>query len=392
MRRRRPTRPAARLLVSALVPLIGFVALDSEHEITLTVDGQPEVVRTHAPTVGEALARAGIDIAPQDRIVPPPDTPVESGMVIEYVRAREITVVIDDNEAQVIVTALTIDEMLEEIGAGVGRRDVVRPSRLAPVRSGMVVEVRRPVALTVVADGTTREVITDAATVGAVLQHLGIDLGRLDRVSPDPDTAPQPGMAVVVQRVTEGEEARTEQIPHRTVQRDAEDLPRSEQRVLQEGRHGVLEITEQVIRVDGEEESRTRIAERVAEEPRDEIVAVGTAAPAPARSPAPAAASEPPAEAARSQAGKASKYSAWFAGQTTASGEPYDPAALTAAHRTLPLGTMVTVTSLSSGRSVQVRINDRGPYVEGRIIDLSRAAFEAIANPAKGVIDVRIEW
>jgi rare lipoprotein A len=86
------------------------------------------------------------------------------------------------------------------------------------------------------------------------------------------------------------------------------------------------------------------------------------------------------------------RYSAWFAGQTTASGEPYDPAALTAAHRTLPLGTMVTVTSLSSGRSVQVRINDRGPYVEGRIIDLSRAAFEAIANPAKGVIDVRIDW
>jgi rare lipoprotein A len=76
--------------------------------------------------------------------------------------------------------------------------------------------------------------------------------------------------------------------------------------------------------------------------------------------------------------GVASVYADSLAGRLTASGEPYQPTALTAAHRSLPLGTRVQVVSLSSGRSVWVRINDRGPFVQGRIIDLSRAAAAQI--------------
>jgi rare lipoprotein A len=76
--------------------------------------------------------------------------------------------------------------------------------------------------------------------------------------------------------------------------------------------------------------------------------------------------------------GLASFYSDHLSGHLTASGEPYQPDALTAAHRRLPLGTQVEVVSLTSGRSVLVRINDRGPYVGGRIIDLSRAAAARI--------------
>ncbi len=62
-------------------------------------------------------------------------------------------------------------------------------------------------------------------------------------------------------------------------------------------------------------------------------------------------------------------------GQLTASGEPFDPSAMTAAHKTLPFDTRVRVTNPATGTSVTVRINDRGPFVEGRCIDLSRAAF-----------------
>jgi len=76
--------------------------------------------------------------------------------------------------------------------------------------------------------------------------------------------------------------------------------------------------------------------------------------------------------------GIASVYARSLAGRLTANGERYDPAALTAAHKSLPLGTRVEVVSLSSGRSVRVTINDRGPYVAGRIIDLSSAAAAQI--------------
>ena len=78
------------------------------------------------------------------------------------------------------------------------------------------------------------------------------------------------------------------------------------------------------------------------------------------------------------QAGVASWYGPGFHGRKTANGERFNMNALTAAHRTLPLGTQVVVTNRSNGRSVVVRINDRGPYVGRRLIDLSKASAQAI--------------
>lgn len=87
----------------------------------------------------------------------------------------------------------------------------------------------------------------------------------------------------------------------------------------------------------------------------------------------------------------ASWYGEEFQGLSTASGEPFDRLDLTAAHRTLPLGTRLIVTNLENGRSVEVRVNDRGPFVAGRDIDLSEAAFAAIAPLHAGVILVRLQ-
>ena len=90
--------------------------------------------------------------------------------------------------------------------------------------------------------------------------------------------------------------------------------------------------------------------------------------------------------------GRASYYGKEFAGRLTASGEPFDPTELTAAHRTLPFGTRVRVTNLANGRSVVVRINDRGPYAHGRIIDVSRAAAEKLGMVHRGIVRVRVEY
>ncbi|WP_201761063.1 MULTISPECIES: septal ring lytic transglycosylase RlpA family protein [unclassified Nonomuraea] len=77
--------------------------------------------------------------------------------------------------------------------------------------------------------------------------------------------------------------------------------------------------------------------------------------------------------------------------QTTASGERFDPSAMTAAHKTLPLGSKVRVTNPANGEAVTVRINDRGPYIGGRCLDLSRAAFAAIGNVSSGVMKVKYQ-
>jgi rare lipoprotein A len=88
------------------------------------------------------------------------------------------------------------------------------------------------------------------------------------------------------------------------------------------------------------------------------------------------------------QAGIASTYGA-ESGSHTASGEHFNPAALTAAHRSLPFGTMVRVTNRNGGRSVVVRINDRGPFVRGRIIDLTPAAARALGF--SGLTNVEVD-
>ena len=113
------------------------------------------------------------------------------------------------------------------------------------------------------------------------------------------------------------------------------------------------------------------------------LVACGrSASPPPPRSPGPAL---------RVERGKASWYGGRFQGRKTASGERFDQRDLTAAHKTLRFGTRVRVINEENGRSVVVRINDRGPYGRGRIIDLSRAAAERIDMIRAGVVTVTVE-
>ena len=92
-----------------------------------------------------------------------------------------------------------------------------------------------------------------------------------------------------------------------------------------------------------------------------------------------------------SSEGMASWYGAEFAGRPTANGEIYDPSQMTAAHRTLPFGTFVRVTNLKNGLNAVVRINDRGPFAKGRIIDVSRAAAEILGMIGPGTAQVRLE-
>ncbi len=91
------------------------------------------------------------------------------------------------------------------------------------------------------------------------------------------------------------------------------------------------------------------------------------------------------------QLGHASFYADKLHGRRTASGEPLDQNAFTAASRTLPLGSYATVTNIENGRSVTVKINDRGPFTRGRIIDLSRRAAEELDIRRSGTARVRVE-
>ena len=89
--------------------------------------------------------------------------------------------------------------------------------------------------------------------------------------------------------------------------------------------------------------------------------------------------------------GEASWYGPGFEGKKTASGEIFDDSKLTAAHKTIPLGSKAKVTNLTNGKTVEVKINDRGPFIEGRMVDLSRAAAKALGMIDRGTARVQID-
>ena len=93
-----------------------------------------------------------------------------------------------------------------------------------------------------------------------------------------------------------------------------------------------------------------------------------------------------------SEKGKASFYADFFQGRQTSNGETFKHRKLTAAHRSLPFGTKVKVKNLKNGKTVKVRINDRGPFVDGRIIDLSRKAARKLGMVNDGVVPVEIKY
>jgi rare lipoprotein A len=122
--------------------------------------------------------------------------------------------------------------------------------------------------------------------------------------------------------------------------------------------------------------------------PQDETPVVGRAASQQVFVPA---GHEAPSAGREIRGGEASYYHDSLAGNPTASETPYRPAALTAAHQTLPLGTRVRVTAADSGRSVIVEVNDRGPFAKNRVIDLSRAAAQQIGMIRRGHTTVQLE-
>ena len=104
----------------------------------------------------------------------------------------------------------------------------------------------------------------------------------------------------------------------------------------------------------------------------------------------PVATPTPASHAPASSVVKASWYGPGLAGQKTTSGEPFNPKALTAASKNLPIGSVVKVTNPENGKSVKVRINDRGPFVRGRSLDLSQRAAEKVGIVHKGVVPLKI--
>lgn len=337
--------------------------LQAQKQVTIADRGTERRIETFAPTVEQALSRAGVALGPADRVLPGLDLPVRPDRKIEVLRAKDVVVVINGERKTERVTGRTVDEVLRELSV-VSRGALIAPAPSTRVDPGDEIVVAQSVAATVVYDGKTQPVRTNVLTAGGLLRQLGVVLGPYDRVEPNILAYPSEGSTIKVVRVNQAIEKLQSKIGFKRQTEQSPTLELGIRKVKNAGVEGVKESSYRILYEDGKVKSRTLLGSKVLKEPVAEVTLAGTLRPS-LRS------------ASQDQAGKAS----W-----------YRQPGLMAAHRSLPLGTVVRVTNLANGKQVTVTIRDRGPYVDGRIIDLSDTAFQQLSPQSRGVLNVKIEW
>lgn len=356
-----PVRGVLRVLLTLLLAAICSGYFFSEQRVTLAADGETRTIRTFAATVGSALERLGVEVGPDDVVLPSPGS--EVGTRIEVRRAKYVVVVLNGARRIERVTGRTVGEVLDELSI-TEHNAYLNPSPSSEVEAGDEIVVSQPVEVTVEHDGVSQPVVTNVLTAGALLRQMGVTLGPHDRVEPSIIAYPASQTTIKVVRVREVVERVDGKIPFKRVTQKSDRLEYGIRKVSQSGVDGVLGRYYRVVYEDGRIQSKTYLRREVIKEPREEITLLGTKRPVFQAT-------------GNSASGKGSWYSA---------------PGLTAAHRSLPFGTVVRVTNLANGKSVAVTIRDRGPYVDGRIIDLSDDAFAELASLSTGVINVKIEW
>lgn len=356
--RRLRTRKAMgnAVLVGALLAAgAGYVAV--QKTITLVVDqAHPEAVRTMTASVGELLQTEGIVLGFGDLVTPPPTTPLADGMTVLVDRGwfAETTTRSTPGPAEVGVWVME--------GASAPHLMLAMRDVEDWLSAGDPAGPTQAVTATVVVKGKDHDVVTNADTVRELLSAMGIAPDRNDRVLPSPRSPLRRGATVRFDQVRFLTRDVRVPVPYTTFTQYSERLEPGEARVVRAGIDGLMLETHRIKLVNGEVAGREVLSRRVVTEAVAAKRIVGR-------------------ENATHgvQVGEASWYS--FA----------PGSGLTAAHPWLPFGTVVTVQNLANGKTVQVVINDRGPF-GGRVIDLSDEAFARIAPLGQGVCQVRLTW
>lgn len=369
-------------------------ALDRD-TVTFSVDGVSEQGKVKPGTVKQALAQHGITVGPHDDVQPSLDSEIHDGQVITVNYGRRVVVTIDGKKVVRWTTAKNVSEVLDQLNQS-DPDNLVSVSRSLDIsRAGLSFSMQTAKDVTVTAGGKTQKV-SAVGTVADALKAAKISVDSSDVSKPGLGTPLADGMKITLTMVDQKSQKRRVAVPFSTKRVETPSMAKGATEIATKGVKGTNEETWIVVYKDGKKVSEKKVSTKVVKAPVTQVVKVGT------KKAESSSASSRSNAGSRSNSGStsnpvtsgstcvASTYGEGdgTAGGPTASGETFDPSALTAASRTLPLGSTIRVTNVNNGRTVPVRINARGPYVGGRCLDLSTAAMNAIA-PGQGLVTVR---
>ena len=360
-----------------------------KNDVTLSVDGESHNLSVREDTVQQVLEKDGI--------APSLETKITNGMEISVLYGRQLQLTVDGEARTVWTTARTVDDALSQLNLNDPDSKLSASRSAAIGREGLSFNISTPKNVTVDAAGTPVE-LRVAGTVGDALTAAQVTPDEDDVVTPAADTSLTDGLAIAYTNVEQRTATKEEEVPFEKKEEKSDELEEGKTKVATEGVNGVK--TQNFVEVyhNGTLVSSELQNEQVTKEPVAQVTQVGTKKKASKSSDDSSESSKSSGSGSGSGGGDLSPASGsscqasyYWQGQTTASGERFNPSDLTAAHKTLPLGSKVKVTNPSNGKTVVVRINDRGPYVAGRCLDLSKAAMETIGGTSSGVITVNYE-
>lgn len=254
----------------------------------------------------------------------------------------------------------TVQDFLTQAGFSLRSEDSIFPPRESKLVPGQTVWYTPARTISIETDHTERKVLTLKATVAEILEDANVPLDTDDLVTPPRAASIADGGIIAVTRVEIRTETTDTPLPFAIQETEDAALSWRQRKTTQKGEKGLRRTTYRVAYHDEHEVSRHLVTTETVKAPIPELVVQGTLV-----------------KVGKTHYGAAS----WYAWTGT----------LSAANPWLPLGSSVRVTNQENGKSVIVKINDRGPFVPGRIIDLDRVAFQKIASPGAGVIEVKME-
>lgn len=259
------------------------IIIDRAREVQLLTAGGEQILWTQVETVGALLDEAGLSVGPGDRVLADneeldtaalADSPLPSQLILDPYKT--VTLMLD-GEPQVLRTAaVSVADALAELDMGVGPYDTVDPSPDTVLRQDMTITLERAAPFRIVVDGATREVSSGHDRVADILAEAGVALVGLDRVQPAEDASVRPGDTIQVIRVTETFETVDEPIPYDTVYQADETMPLDTQALVSTGSPGVLRRQTRVLYENGIEVAREPASEWVAVEPVNDVINYGT--------------------------------------------------------------------------------------------------------------------
>lgn len=394
-----PTIAGASAL--ALVGTVGVASALHKNDVELVVDDVATSIAVRENTVEKVLELEGISLGEHDTVLPDPETRVSDGLEITVAHGRPLELTVDGKSRTVWTTASDVGQALAFLDLDAPDSKLSTSRSTGITREGLALDIATAKDVTLTVAGTPTQ-LTIAGTVSDALTSAGVTPDADDSVTPGADTDLVDGTDIVYVNVEKKTSTKNVDIDFRKTTATSDTLDKGTDKVTTKGKTGLSRETYTDVYHDGKLVSSTLRDTVVSRQPVAEVTTVGTREPAPEpvakKDSTPSKDSSPSTKDSSATSkdltpasGSTCMASYYWEPQPTANGEQFDTNAMTAAHKSLLFNTRVKVTNLGNGKSAVVRINDRGPYISGRCLDLSTAAMSQIGGTSSGVVKVAYE-